>query len=69
MLEIDTDYIGLITDDLKILHLVKVNDIAKHINFNHCKHYFNDGEIVYVSLDKLKQLESYICLQGGEDND
>ena len=69
MLEIHTDYIGFITDDLKTLHLVKVNDIAKYINFSFCRHYFNNGEIVYVPLSKLQQLESYICLQGGEDND
>ncbi len=69
MLEINTDYIGFITDDLKTLHLVKVNDIAKHINFNQCKHYFCDGEIVYVPLNQIQKLESYICLQGGEEND
>lgn len=62
-------YIGFITDDLKTLHMVKVDDVAKHINLNNYKHKYNSNWLSYVPLNQLQQLESYVCLQGGEDND
>lgn len=62
-------YIGFITDDLKTLHLIKINDIAKHIDFHNYEHKCQGNWLSYVPLKQLQQLESYICLQAGEDND
>lgn len=62
-------YIGFITDDLKTLYMVKVDDIAKHINFHNYEYNCQGNWLSYVPLNQLQQLESYICLQGGEDND